>query len=241
MEAALYLIPVTLGGDDLSRVLPGYNHDVVCSIRHFIVENVRSARRFLKLVDKSVDIDSLTFRELNEHTDLTSISHYLDPLEKQGESIGIISEAGCPAVADPGAAVVEMAQRKGLRVAPLVGPSSIIMAVMASGFSGQSFAFNGYLPVKDGERVSRLRKLEGRAWSEDQTQLFIEAPYRNMKMFSAILSSCRGETRLCIAAGLTTGQEWVRTKKVSDWKKTPSPEIEGAISKIPAIFLLYRG
>ncbi|MBQ7166670.1 MAG: SAM-dependent methyltransferase [Treponema sp.] len=241
MEAALYLIPVTLGGDDLSRVLPGYNHDVVCSIRHFIVENVRSARRFLKLVDKSVDIDSLTFRELNEHTDLTSISHYLDPLEKQGESIGIISEAGCPAVADPGAAVVEMAQRKGLRVVPLVGPSSIIMAVMASGFSGQSFAFNGYLPVKDGERVSRLRKLEGRAWSEDQTQLFIEAPYRNMKMFSAILSSCRGETRLCIAAGLTTGQEWVRTKKVSDWKKTPSPEIEGAISKIPAIFLLYRG
>ncbi|MBQ6565645.1 MAG: SAM-dependent methyltransferase [Treponema sp.] len=241
MEAALYLIPVTLGGDDVSRVLPGYNHDVVCSIRHFIVENVRSARRFLKLVDKSVDIDSLTFRELNEHTDLTSISHYLDPLEKQGESIGIISEAGCPAVADPGAAVVEMAQRKGLRVAPLVGPSSIIMAVMASGFSGQSFAFNGYLPVKDGERVSRLRKLEGRAWSEDQTQLFIEAPYRNMKMFSAILSSCRGETRLCIAAGLTTGQEWVRTKKVSDWKKTPSPEIEGAISKIPAIFLLYRG
>ena len=241
MEAALYLIPVTLGGDDLSRVLPGYNHDVVCSIRHFIVENVRSARRFLKLVDKSVDIDSLTFRELNEHTDLTSISHYLDPLEKQGESIGIISEAGCPAVADPGAAVVEMAQHKGLRVVPLVGPSSIIMAVMASGFSGQSFAFNGYLPVKDGERVSRLRKLEGRAWSEDQTQLFIEAPYRNMKMFSAILSSCRGETRLCIAAGLTTGQEWVRTKKVSDWKKTPSPEIEGAISKIPAIFLLYRG
>lgn len=241
MEAALYLIPVTLGGDDVSRVLPGYNHDVVCSIRHFIVENVRSARRFLKLVDKSVDIDSLTFRELNEHTDLTSISHYLDPLEKQGESIGIISEAGCPAVADPGAAVVEMAQRKGLRVVPLVGPSSIIMAVMASGFSGQSFAFNGYLPVKDGERVSRLRKLEGRAWSEDQTQLFIEAPYRNMKMFSAILSSCRGETRLCIAAGLTTGQEWVRTKKVSDWKKTPSPEIEGAISKIPAIFLLYRG
>ncbi len=241
MEAALYLIPVTLGGDDVSRVLPGYNHDVVCSIRHFIVENVRSARRFLKLVDKSVDIDSLTFRELNEHTDLTSISHYLDPLEKQGESIGIISEAGCPAVADPGAAIVEMAQRKGLRVVPLVGPSSIIMAVMASGFSGQSFAFNGYLPVKDGERVSRLRKLEGRAWSEDQTQLFIEAPYRNMKMFSAILSACRGETRLCIAAGLTTGQEWVRTKKVSDWKKTPSPEIEGAISKIPAIFLLYRG
>ncbi len=241
MDAALYLIPVTLGGSDVGRVLPSYNHDVVCSIKHFIVENLRSARRFLKLVDKSIDIDALTFQELNEHTDLSSISHYLDPLEKKGESIGVISEAGCPAVADPGAAVVEMAQRKGLQVVPLVGPSSIIMAVMASGFSGQSFAFNGYLPIKEGERASKLRKLEGRAWSEEQTQLFIEAPYRNMKMFSAVLSACRGETRLCIAAGLTTEQEWVRTKSVADWKKFPSSELEGAISKIPAIFLLYRG
>ena len=241
MDTALYLIPVTLGGGDVHRVLPGYNHDVVCSIRHFIVENVRSARRFLKAVDKSIDIDALTFRELNEHTALSSISHYLDPLEKDGESIGVISEAGCPAVADPGAAVVEMAQRKGLRIVPLVGPSSIIMSVMASGFSGQSFAFNGYLPVKDGERSSRLRKLEGRAWSEGQTQLFIEAPYRNVKMFSSIISSCRPDTRLCIAAGLTTEQEWVRTKTVAEWKKFPLPEIENAVSKIPAIFLLYRG
>ena len=240
-DAALYLIPVPLGGDDIGRVLPGYNHDVVCSIRHFIVENVRSARRFLKLVNKSIDIDALTFRELNEHTDLSSITQYLDPLEKGGESIGIISEAGCPAVADPGAAVVEMAQRKGLRVIPLVGPSSIIMAVMASGFSGQSFAFNGYLPVKDGERASSLRRLEGRAWAESQTQLFIEAPYRNMKMLGAILSACRGETRLCVAAGLTTAQEWVRTKRVSDWKKLPPAELEAALSKVPAIFLLYKG
>ncbi len=241
MDAALYLIPVTLGGDDVNRVLPGYNLDVVCSIRHFIVENVRSARRFLKLVDKSIDIDGLTFQELNEHTDLASISHYLDPLEKQGESIGVISEAGCPAVADPGAAVVDMAQRKNLRVVPLVGPSSIIMAVMASGFSGQSFAFNGYLPIKDGERSSKIRKLEGRAWSEGQTQLFIEAPYRNGKMFSAIVAACRGDTRLCIAAGLTTKQEWIRTKSISEWKKFPLQKLEEAISKVPAIFLLYRG
>ena len=237
MEAALYLIPVTLGGDDVSRVLPGYNHDVVCSIKHFIVENIRSARRFLKLVDKSIDIDTLTFRELNEHTDLTSISHYLDPLEKQGESVGVISEAGCPAVADPGAAVVEMAQRKGLRVVPLVGPSSIIMAVMASGFSGQSFAFNGYLPVKDGERVSRLRKLEGRAWSEDQTQLFIEAPYRNMKMFSAILSACRGETRLCIAADLTLPTETVVSMSVEEWRRK-AVKAGFTIGKRPCVFLI---
>lgn len=241
MDSALYLIPVTLGGEDVNRVLPGYNHEVVRSIKNFIVENVRSARRFLRLVDKSIDIDALTFRELNEHTDISAISSYLDPLEKAGESIGVISEAGCPAVADPGAAVVEMAQRKGLRVIPLVGPSSIIMAVMASGFSGQSFAFNGYLPVKDGERAARIRKLEGRAWGEGQTQLFIEAPYRNMKMFSSILASCRGDTRLCIAAGLTTEREWARTMRISDWKKVPAGEVDAAISKVPAIFLLYRG
>ena len=240
MDAALYLIPVTLGGGDAGRVLPAYNHDVVCSIRHFIVEDLRSARRFLKAVDRAIDIDALTFRELNEHTDLTGILHYLDPLEQGGESMGLLSEAGCPAVADPGAAVVELAHRKGLAVVPLVGPSSIIMAVMASGFSGQSFAFNGYLPVKDGERASRLRKIEARAWSEGQTQLFIEAPYRNVKMFEAILACCRSETRLCIAAGLTTEKEWIRTKPVGDWKKFPRPALEEALCKVPAIFLLYR-
>jgi len=143
IEKALYLIPVTLGGSDVHRVLPGYNHDIIMGLRHFIVENIRSARRFLKAVDKAVDIDALTFQELSEHTDLKQIGDYLAPLEKRGEAIGVISEAGCPAVADPGAAVVEMAQKKGLRVIPLVGPSSIILSVMTSGFNGQSFAFNG--------------------------------------------------------------------------------------------------
>ncbi len=233
---ALYLIPVTLGDTDCSRVLPSYNHDVVTGIRHFIVENLRSARRFLKKVDKGIDIDSLTFRELNEHTDIRTITDYLEPLEKGHEPVGVISEAGCPAVADPGAAVVEMAQKRNLRVIPLVGPSSMILAVMSSGFNGQSFAFNGYLPVKDSERASKLRKLEARAWSEDQTQLFIEAPYRNLKMFDTILSVCRKDTRLCVAAGLTCPEEFVKTKTVADWKKSPEPDI----NKVPAIFLLYR-
>lgn len=240
IEKALYLIPVTLGGSDVHRVLPGYNHDIIMGLRHFIVENIRSARRFLKAVDKAVDIDTLTFQELSEHTDLKQIGDYLAPLEKRGEAIGVISEAGCPAVADPGAAVVEMAQKKGLRVIPLVGPSSIILSVMTSGFNGQSFAFNGYLPVKDGERAAKLRKLEARAYNEDQTQLFIEAPYRNMKMFQSILSTCRKESRLCIAAGLTTEQEYAKTKTIEQWKKEDLAALEAKIQKVPAIFLIYK-
>ena len=236
MEAALYLIPVTLGETPVEKVLPSYNHDVIVEIKHFIVENIRSARRFLKSVDKAIDINQLTFYELNEHTDFSQITNYLDPLEKNGLSMGVISEAGCPAVADPGAQVVEIAQKKNLKVVPLVGPSSMIMAVMASGFNGQSFAFNGYLPVKNPERANKIRQLEARAWKENQTQLFIEAPYRNLKMFESIISVCRKETRLCIAAGLTCENEFIKTKTVAEWKKEKIPEI----NKIPAIFLIYR-
>lgn len=237
MESALYLIPVTLGETAVEKVLPSYNHDIIVGIKNFIVENIRSARRFLKSVDKSIDIDELTFYELNEHTDLNLIGNYLEALEKRKLPMGVISEAGCPAVADPGAQVVEMAQKKNLKVVPLVGPSSMIMAVMGSGFNGQSFAFNGYLPVKPTDRSNKLRQLEARAWKEDQTQLFIEAPYRNLKMLESILSACRKDTRLCIAAGITTDAEFIKTKTVAEWKKSPAPDI----NKVPAIFLIYRG
>lgn len=237
MDAALYLIPVTLGETAVDKVLPAYNHDIVVGIKHFIVENIRSARRFLKAVDKSIDIDMLTFYELNEHTDLTQIGNYLEPLEKNSLPMGVISEAGCPAVADPGAQVVEIAQKKNLRVIPLVGPSSMIMAVMASGFNGQSFAFNGYLPVKPAERANKIRQLEARAWKESQTQLFIEAPYRNLKMLESLVSTCRKDTRLCIAAGITCAEEYIKTKTIAEWKKSAPPEI----NKVPAIFLIYRG
>ena len=204
IEPALYLIPVTLGETEYQKVLPEYNKKILRGIKNFIVENRRSAIRFLKLADSSIDIDSLEFLELNEHSDLARISNYLDPLLKKKLPMGIISEAGCPAVADPGAAVVEMAQKKNLKVVPLSGPSSMIMAVMASGLNGQSFAFNGYLPVKPNERAAKIRQLENRAWNEKQTQLFIEAPYRNLKMLESILNSCRNETLVCVAAGLTT-------------------------------------
>lgn len=236
IEPALYLIPVTLGETEYQKVLPEYNKKILRGIKNFIVENRRSAIRFLKLADLSIDIDSLEFLELNEHSDLARISNYLDPLLKKKFPMGIISEAGCPAVADPGAVVVEMAQKKNLKVVPLSGPSSMIMAVMASGLNGQSFAFNGYLPVKPNERVAKIRQLENRAWNEKQTQLFIEAPYRNLKMLESILNSCRNETMVCVAAGLTTEQEFIKTLSVAEWKKSNEPPI----NKVPAIFLIYR-
>lgn len=236
IEPALYLIPVTLGETEYQKVLPEYNKKILRGIKNFIVENRRSAIRFLKLADSSIDIDSLEFLELNEHSDLARISNYLDPLLKKKLPMGIISEAGCPAVADPGAAVVEMAQKKNLKVVPLSGPSSMIMAVMSSGLNGQSFAFNGYLPVKPNERAAKIRQLENRAWNEKQTQLFIEAPYRNLKMLESILNSCRNETLVCVAAGLTTEQEFIKTLSVAEWKKSNEPPI----NKVPAIFLIYR-
>lgn len=231
---ALYLLPVTLGDTPWERVLPIYNKGVLSHIRHFIVEDVRSARRFLKKVDKDIDIDALTFYPLNKHTSLEAISGYLKPLE-EGFSMGVISEAGCPAVADPGADVVAIAQRKGLKVVPLVGPSSIILSVMASGFNGQSFAFNGYLPIEPAERAKKLKQLEQRAYAEHQTQIFIETPYRNNKMVEDILQHCRPQTRLCIAANITCENEYIHTRTVKEWKgHTPD------LTKIPCIFLIYQ-
>ena len=234
MDAALYLLPVTLGDTPVDKVLPAYNREVIRGIKHFIVEDVRSARRFLKKVDAEINIDELTFYPLNKHTSAEEVSGYLKPLE-EGAPMGVISEAGCPAVADPGADVVAIAQRKNLRVVPSVGPSSILLSVMGSGFNGQSFAFHGYLPIEPGERTKRLKELESRIYTESQTQLFIETPYRNNKMAEEILRTCRPQTKLCIAANLTCDGEYIRTKSVKEWKgKLPD------LNKIPCIFLLYK-
>ena len=235
MDTALYLIPVTLGETEISQVLPAYNHDIIVGIKHFIVENIRSARRFLKKVEKSIDIDTLTFYELNRHTDRKFIGQYLEAL-KNGQPVGIISEAGCPAIADPGADVVALAQQKGYKVVPLVGPSSIIMSVMGSGFNGQSFAFNGYLPVEVPQRIKALKKLENKVWNDDQTQLFIETPYRNAKMFETIVNNLKPQTKLCVAAGITCPEEYIKTKTVAQWKKDKLPDL----GKIPAIFLIGK-
>lgn len=236
METALYLIPVTLGETPLDNVLPAYNKEIILGIRHFIVEEVRTARRFLKQVEKGIDIDSLSFYPMGKHADATLFSRYLDPL-RRGESVGVISEAGCPAVADPGADVVAIAQREGLRIVPMVGPSSILLTVMASGFNGQSFAFHGYLPIDAAARSKRLKHLESISAMERQTQLFIETPYRNAKIFSDILGACNPKTRLCVAAGLTTQQEFVRSMTVREWKQAGLPDL----AKVPAVFAIYAG
>ena len=234
MDAALYLLPVTLGNTPLDRVLPQHNIEIIKGIRHFIVEDIRSARRFLRQADPQFDIDGSQFFELNKHTSVNDIAGYLTPLS-QGHPMGVISEAGCPAVADPGADVVAIAQRKGMKVVPLVGPSSIILSVMASGFNGQSFAFHGYLPIKPDERAKKLKQLELRIYNDNETQIFIETPYRNGKMIEEIIKNCRPQTKLCIAANLTCDDEFARTRTIKDWRGN-IPEL----SKIPCIFLLYK-
>lgn len=224
-----------MGDTAISAVLPAYNKEIILGLKHFIVEDVRSARRFLKKVDSSIVIDELTFYPMGKHASHDVFASYLKPLE-QGIPMGMLSEAGCPAVADPGSDVVAIAQRKGLRVIPLVGPSSMILAVMASGFNGQSFAFNGYLPINPGERIQKIKSLEQKVYQEHQTQLFIETPYRNAKMIEELLRTCKPSTRLCIAAGITCAEEYIHTKTIKEWKATTLPDL----SKIPAIFLIYK-
>ena len=215
METALYLIPVMLSDEPLDKVLPAYNLQIVKEIKYFIVENVRSARRFLKKCDRTIDIDSLTFYTLDEHTRPEEIGDYLNPLI-EGNAMGVISEAGCPAIADPGADVVAMAQRRGLKVVPLVGPSSILLSLMASGFNGQSFAFQGYLPIDAAKRQKKLHEME-RNVAAGQTQIFIETPYRNNKLVAELSQQLRGDLRLCVACDVTGATEEITTRPVRDW------------------------
>jgi 16S rRNA (cytidine1402-2'-O)-methyltransferase len=234
MQASLFLIPVTLGDTEFRKALPEYNRDVILQIKHFIVENVRTARRFLKNTESSIEIDGLTFYVLNKHTSPDDVSGYLKPLD-HGEHVGVISEAGCPGIADPGADVVAIAQKKKYPVRPLVGPSSILLSLMASGFNGQNFAFNGYLPVDATERVQAIKKLESRVYAENQTQLFIETPYRNNKLVKDLLRICRPSTKLSIASDITCDDESIRTLPVKA-REGQTPDL----SKKPTIFLIYK-
>lgn len=234
IEAALYLIPVNISDAPLHDVLPDGNSVLLKGIRHFIVENVRTARRFLKRIDPAFDIASTTFYELNRHTDPAEVSSFLDALRK-GEPVGVMSETGCPAVADPGALAVSIAQREGLKVVPLVGPSSILMALMASGFNGQGFSFNGYLPIDSKERERKLKELEATSKKADMTQIFIETPYRNNKMIESLISTLRGDTLVCVACDITDPEkETIKTMPASRWRKASYD-----FDKRPAIFLIY--
>ena len=234
IESALYLIPVPLSDGAVENVLPASNLALVGEIKHFIVENVRSARRFLKKCDRNINIDELTFYELNRHTDPNVIADYLQPLER-GEAMGVISEAGCPAIADPGADVVAIAQRKGLKVRPLVGPSSILMGLMGSGFNGQSFAFVGYLPIDQGERARKFKEMERLIRNDNQTQIFIETPYRNNKLMAEMCKQLPGNLALCVATDITGAGEKIVTKTVREWAHTKYD-----FDKVPTIFLLYK-
>ena len=230
----LYLIPTTLGETALDTILPAQNDQIVISLKYFIVENIRTARRFLKKVNREINIDELTFFELNQHTSPEEIRTFLKPMQ-EGQDMGVISEAGCPAVADPGADVVAIAQQRNYVVKPLVGPSSILLSLMASGFNGQSFTFHGYLPIKQSDRAKMLKKMEVQIYNNNQTQLFIETPYRNMKMLEDILTVCMPDTKLCIAVDITLETEFIKTKTVKEWK-SQKPDL----NKRPCIFLLYK-
>lgn len=231
MAGKLYLIPTPLGAGRPQNYLDTESLQIISHIKHFIVEEERTARRFLSSLKLSIVIPELTLHVLNEHTKPQDLAHYLDAANES--NVGLMSEAGVPCVADPGNLIVQMAHQKGIQVVPLIGPSSIIMALMASGMNGQNFAFNGYLPINSKERVNKIRSLEKRSMSEQQTQMFIEAPYRNQQLLKDITDACNPSTRICIAVDLTLETEFVKTMTVKEWKQN-LPEIH----KRPAIFVL---
>jgi 16S rRNA (cytidine1402-2'-O)-methyltransferase len=216
-KGTIYLIPVTLGDSDFRKTIPEHALEITRALRIFAVEDLRSARRYLRLLDRQFPIDETIFFELNEHSKEDSVSEFLEPV-LSGRDMGIMSEAGLPGIADPGSALVMAAHKNNVRVIPLSGPSSILLGLTASGLNGQNFRFLGYLPVKPDQLHSRLRETEKAAMT-GETQIFIETPYRAQKMFESIISVCNGETRLCVASDITLSTEMIRTLKISDWKK----------------------
>jgi 16S rRNA (cytidine1402-2'-O)-methyltransferase len=229
----LYLIPVTLGDDELSKALPIAVVETTRHLENFVVENEKTARRFLSAVKTAKPVRELSLRVLDEHTQDKELPALLAPL-LAGQDVGLMSEAGCPGVADPGAHLIELAHRKGIRVVPLVGPSSILLALMASGLDGQRFSFLGYLPSEKAARMQRLREIEQHSRKTHETQIFIETPYRNMHLLEDILATCAAETRLCVACNVSLERELIRSQRVVDWKKMPLPDLH----KQPTVFLL---
>lgn len=234
VKGKLYLIPTKLGESDYSSIFPDLNKKIILSLKTFIIEDLRSARRFLKSLKYPGNFDDVTFHTLNEHTQESETYEYLEDILKGG-NIGLLSDAGMPCIADPGNIIVQRAHQGNVRIIPLIGPSSIFLALAASGFNGQQFCFHGYLPIKESERLRKIKELEKNSLHNNQTQLFIETPYRNQKIFEAILKICNAETKLCIACDLTLEEEYIKTKTVSEWKKLNPP-----IQKRPAVFLLSR-
>ena len=228
----IYLIPNLLGDTEIETVIPLYVIEIIKRLKIFASENPRNTRRFLKKIDKTIDVNIITFLELSEHTDISEAETYLKYLKKG--DIGVISEAGCPGIADPGADLVNLAHKHNIRVIPLVGPSSILLALIASGCNGQKFSFNGYLPIKNNERTKAIKDYERQSFLENRTQIFIETPYRNKKLFDELTKSLKSETLLTIACDITTSNEYIKTNSVINWKNN-FPDIE----KKPCIFIIY--
>ncbi len=231
MAGKLYLIPTPLGTGKAQNYLDAESLQIISQIKHFIVEEERTARRFISSLKLGINIPELTLYLMNEHVKPQEMIHYLDAAAEN--NVGLMSEAGVPCIADPGNVIVQMAHQKGIQVVPLIGPSSIIMALMASGLNGQNFAFNGYLPVQSKDRIQKIRQLEKRSQTEQQTQIFIEAPYRNLQLLKDMTEACNPATRICIAVDLTLETEFIKTATSKEWKNN-LPEIH----KRPAIFLM---
>ncbi|MFT3850499.1 MAG: SAM-dependent methyltransferase [Propionivibrio sp.] len=232
-KGRLFLIPVTLGETATKSVLPDGVIECARQLQYFVAENAKSARAFLKSLPPLIPLQQIHISELNEHTSPEELAVLLSPL-LLGNDIGLVSEAGCPAVADPGSNLVALAHESGITVIPMVGPSSILLALMASGLSGQNFAFHGYLPAKSDQRDKKIRELEKHSRLEKRTQIFIETPYRNRQMFESLTGSCSADTRICIATDLTLGSQRIETRTCCEWRKQELP----AIDRRPTIFLL---
>lgn len=231
----IYLIPSFLAETNDATLFPPAVIEIIQRLEHFVVENIRTTRRFLKKIGYQKSFDSVTFYELNKSTDAGSIHTFLK-IPMQGQNLGIVSEAGAPCIADPGSSLVSLAHSNNIRVIPLPGLSSILLALMGSGFNGQSFTFHGYLSIDKKARAQKIMELEKAVYTQDQTQIFMETPYRNLQLFDSIVNNCQGNSKLCIAAMITdTTQEFIKTKSILDWRKN-KPDIH----KKPAIFLLYK-
>lgn len=229
----IYLIPTLLAENTQETTISPTVKKIIVETKFFLVENVRSTRRYISSLKLGVVIDQLVFFELNKDTSAIQVLEYFKEIGHQ--PVGIISEAGCPGIADPGAVAVALAHNHNIPVIPLVGPSSILLALIASGFSGQSFVFLGYLPIEKADKLKRLKQIEADVYAKNQTQIFMETPFRNQAMFEDLIASCKGDTKLCIAANITHESEFIKTRTINDWKKN-KPEI----NKIPTIFLLYK-
>lgn len=232
----LYLVPVAVGESNPDAILPAEVQRIARNLRYFVVENAKSARNELKRIGITHPVQEIDIRELPRQPSQADLDALLAPLAT-GQSAGLMSEAGAPAVADPGALLVHAAHDKGIRVIPLVGPSSLLLGLMASGLNGQCFSFHGYLPLREPERCKRIMELERQSHREQRTQIFIEAPYRNAALFAALLEACRPDTRLCVASELTTSRESIATKRIDAWLVGPAPVLE----KRPTVFLLLAG